>query len=287
MQTMKTMKTNLQLTAYAFFGVALATASTHAQTLLDQSFDGVANDTGPAFQQVSNGVGNGSHNANPSTGVILTGTNDNSAQNSTGLKASTAINVTTSAPSATGFTVDWVIDSAQFSSNATNTNDAGTVNANGFGLVVGDNLDTGGSGLWSNQGNVFGFTILSENWSQDEIGIFEAGGGSTVSTSTGVASPSAASINDGFTLSFTFNSDETWSAFTTGLSDNISATGTAGTVSYSALAASLVPNTGVQGRDIQYTLGSVTVTAIPEPGTYALLFGAFALAWVAVRRRQS
>ena len=283
---MKNMKINQQSKTALFLGASfIITASTsNATTLLFNNFDGDdLNDTGPAFQQITNGQGS-DESTNLNTGLISSATD--SANSAIGFNTGSKVDVTALAPTATGFTIQWVVSGATFTSNDTSSNAAGTVNANGWFFGVTAGTGSGGSDLFNNVGHAFGITLLSENFSPNTIALFESGvgNGSQVSTSLGVASPSAASINDGFTLSLTFNSDSSWSAFTTGLDNNISTSGTADDARYDILGGGLVPNTTVQGLDIDYTIDSVTVTAIPEPSA-ALMVGLFTMFGATLRRR--
>lgn len=45
-------------------------------------------------------------------------------------------------------------------------------------------------------------------------------------------------------------------------------------------------NSGIEGTSGQMTISNVSLTVIPEPSTYAMIFGLLGLAWVLYRRRR-
>lgn len=252
----------------------LAGCSLSATTLIENDFDAGA-DVGPAFQQVANGIGAGG-SSDASTGIVTSGANGNSAY---GLNTSSTVD----ASSFDGFTIEWVVASANINSNV------GAPLSNGWFFGVTDSTSTAGSGLYNNASHALGIRLLASG--NDMSFTQDSSGGSSLYTSLGVAVSTASSYEDGFTLSLTVNNDNTWSAFSTGLSADFSTSGSLNTVSgtgfsYADIAGSLVAYSSIQGTSLSYTADSVSLTAVPEPSAFAMLSGVLALTFVASRRRR-
>lgn len=241
---------------------AVALPSLHAVTLQMNDF-GAGADVGPSLQQATNSLGTGG-SADPATGVITTGTNNNSTY---GLNSSSLVDVT-SVAGATGFTVEWVISGISQNVGAIQSNDMF------FGVTGNSSTATNGDpSLFNNSGNAIGIKL-------DVIGsvssFFEVGSSSTGAQQTTALTTD--SMEDGFTLSFTVNDDNTWSATSTGLSSEINTSGTLAHATYAGIASNLGAYTSVQGNSIVYTVDSVKISTVPEPSSAALLgLGAMAL----------
>jgi hypothetical protein len=239
--------------------------------LVDRTFDEVENDTGPAFQQLYNNQGTAS--ADPATGTITTPSTDNA---SIGLNTSGTVD----ASAASGFTIEWVV------SSFTNT---GIIKFNGFFFGVTTVTLSNGDGLWNNAPEAVGI-LLDGGTAHPDWSLVERTGDPTngiLSASTGLggtANDFSVSDNNGFTLSLTINDDDSWSAFSTGMANNISASGTLAANSYATIAGSLVANTTIQGSGVGYVVDSVTLSTIPEPTT-TTLFGGVLLLTLLRRRR--
>lgn len=256
----------------AFASLSAADAS----VLIDNDF-GAGLDTGPSFQQVANGVGSGG-SSNTTTGVVTSGASVNSAY---GLNSSSTVDAST----ASGFTIVWDVASASI----------GTVDgpaSNGWFFGVTTSTSTGGSGLYNNSNQALGIRLLGSGGSGTDM-VFvqdsDGAGGPQLTSSLGVAVSTAASYEDGFSISLTVNNDDSWSAFSTGLSADFSTSGTLDTTasgfSYADVADSLVAYSSIQGLSLSYTVDNVTLSAIPEPSSFALLAGLIGLTSVLIRRR--
>jgi hypothetical protein len=260
-------------------GVCLMVGAASAEILIQNNFDGVANDIGPAFQVVDNGVGSGS--ADITTGVISVGPTGNNRN--IGFNNVSTVDVT-AVSGATGFTIEWVVDS--FSGNTSDI----AFNGWFFGVTANTTATgTGGTALWVNDPDAVGITIIG-GASYNDMSFVEETDNKT-ETSLGVAAPTFASLADGFTISMTVNDDNTWSAFSTGLSADFNSSGTitrAGAL-YANIADNLSAYTSMQGpataNTVSYTVGSVTLSTIPEPATIGML-GLGALITLLVRRWQ-
>ncbi|MCH7228097.1 hypothetical protein [Haloferula sp. A504] len=248
---------------FAFVGL-FGSAPVGADTVLvDHTFDGVANDIGPAFQQLYNGQGTAS--TDPSTGYIET-TGINNA--SIGFNTEAAVDASTAA----GFTITWVVDSYYDWGLDTGAVGGSSVHYNGWFFGVGTSTSDTGTGLWNNHDSLGllldgGNTFSANDWS------LAANFGGKAFASLGTPA-TYASLADGFTVSLTVNSDGTWSASSTGMSTDISATGNLAdftTLTYSDIAGSLVANTTIQGPNpsttasLNYTVTSVTLTVHDGP----------------------
>ena len=258
------------LVVIAALGMALFAGPAQAGIIvLSNNFDGGAT-VGPAFQGLSNGVGTGG-SGDPATGVIITGAWGSSAR---GLNTESALDLS----GYTEFTIDWVVSVAS---------NVGSIEANGWFFGVTSSTATDADGLWNNNPArpAVGLLMLSPSWDDWSLAVNNSGGIDTT-RSLGGSVPTNASFEDGFALSLTLKNDDTWSASSTGLSNNITNTdGTLPTGTYADLAGTVVANTSVQGENISYTVGSVTITAVPEPGAW-LLFLVAAACGLLVRRRR-
>ena len=252
---------------------ALATGSTNAAVLVDHTFDGSANDIGGlTFQEVSNGLGSGG-SSDLSTGVITAGIVPGNDTSSYGFNATSSIDVTTAAPSANGFKI-------RFTVSATDV-DVSDLDNNGlfFGVVSGTGANgTTGTSLWNNDPHAFGYVAGSNAYGDNVMRQDGANAGTSVTTPLGGVAPTNASFQDGFTITLSLFDDDTWTITSTGLlatdlngSGSLTTTGT-GIFDYDAIAADLTPYVGIQGESGgKITVDRITVTAIPEPGSLALL----------------
>lgn len=254
----------------------LFTVPAHAATLLFNDF-GAGADTGPAFQQLYNGQGTAS--ANAATGAITTTGVDNA---SIGLNTSGTVD----ASAAPGFTIEWVVSS--FTGDSFNNGSGSRVTFNGWFFGVTTNTNSGGTGLWNNSAESVGILMDGGSSFTDWSFVQRTGGptNGTASSNTSLngSQPTIASFNDGFTLSLTINADNTWSAFSTGLSNDISSSGSLTAGTYATISSSLVANTTIQGTQVGYTIDSVTLSTIPEPATATLFSGLLLLALLRRRR---
>lgn len=269
----------LQL-AIAF--TVLTSHATAAVTLIDKTFDGNnTNDIGSAFQQLTNGVGTGG-SSNTTTGVVTTGSgnvNSNYGFNN--------ISLTTIPVGTTSITATFVISSAPAS--------VSTLAANGlfFGIVSGtDATNNGSNGLYQSQPRSFGYIAGSTNWGDHGIGQDLNETNNTIFTQLS-NTPTNASFADGFTVSITMNSNDTWSIITTGLSTNATGTGGyTGTLNTGAagfnfatfISGGVGLNTSLQNGGMVMEIDQMTLTAIPEPST-AMLVGAVGTLALLRRRR--
>ena len=83
-----------------------------------------------------------------------------------------------------------------------------------------------------------------------------------------------ASYEDGFTVSFTLNSDNSWSASTSGLSSDINTNGTVVGTFYNDIAGNAIVSSFYQSATANADLinyDSVSLTTLPEPATIGLL----------------
>jgi len=157
-------------------------------------------------------------------GVFSTsGINDGQITTSTGTNNTTGFNTSslvTLSPDVDSITATFVVDSAS----------VGPASANGFflGIVTGDDAtNTGGSGLFNNTTLSFGLQILNGGANAENRILQDGGVGDPEETLfTPNITVSDASINDGFTFTLTLRDDDTFDATTTGLSTEISTSGT-------------------------------------------------------------
>ena len=278
-----------------FLAPAIAMLSTNAfgVVVIQNNFDGVADDIGPAFQLFSNGAGGaGGGSFDPSTGVISTGTGTSGTNTgATGINNVALVTTTSTMPiipmDATAITVVYDITSV-----------AGveTIRSNGFflGIATGTGATgTGSSALFNNDAASIGLRLFS-----NEAEIVRDGTSGGVDTlSSGAIDPGfAASIADGFTFTLTVRDDNTFDASTTGLSTNLAVTG--GSIGSADpdfdafITGGVGVNASIQGNGIhggapaaEFTVGSVEVFAtVPEPSTSMLVGLASGLALFRRRR---
>lgn len=264
---------------FAFAATIMVAQASAQTTLIQNDFDGVADDIGPAFQEFDNGQGSGG-TANPATGVISTATD--ATNSNVGMNNSSTVDVT----SYSSFTVEWVVSSSTFASASPTTD----ITFNGWWFGIGDSTVTTGSSIYANDPGSIGIVMFSDTGGgrPASMSFVQDGGGTVAQTSLGVAEPSLASLQDGFTISMTLNSNDTWTVVSSGLSADFSQSGSLTDANGNRLFADLTAvstNTSIQGGNLSYTLDSVTLTAIPEPSSYALLAGLLGLSYVMVRRR--
>lgn len=237
---------------FLFAALALGAATSPAATLIDNNFDGVANDTGPTF------AGGGwafTSNADPSTGLMTLSTAGTNYR--AWFISSSAVDPSV----ASGFTVTWNISGGANLSN---------IGAEGLFLGV---TDSAAANNWYDSKS-FGLLINSQrtpNWVVEEV----AGTLATdISHSISGSQPSAASLEDGFTVSLTLNSDDTFQLVTSGTDTDSTTTGTlGGEITYSDFAGSLFPYIEFGGGgspEMTMTVDSVTLTTIPEPSALLL-----------------
>lgn len=247
------------------FALASLSAQAATSTLFNDTFSDGTLSTATTLGDVNGGFAevdiNASGNGDVESGGFLThnstGSNDRS-----GILSTSAFDVT----SYDSFTVTWVVNSSTVSS------------ANGFHL-----------GLSSTAGsfdNIVSFIFEPGTNTANNIYDLNIGG---VNYANDFAATSS-TIRDGFTLTATFDA--------TGITYSAAdATMTGGSIAYQSgqTYASLFDSTMFVGANIQasgatdaqFVMDSILVTAIPEPGNYALLAGFLGLCYVMVRRRQA
>jgi hypothetical protein len=273
---MKTRNTFIILAA-----AGMVSASHAATTLIDRTFDGVNNETGPAVQGNTNGVGNGG-SADFTTGVLTTG--DSASQTRAFNNVSTV-----SLTGFTSFTATFVIDGIALSGGTQVA--GGSPNgllANGifFGVVAGTDA-TSTTANYGATGSYIGYVPGSVNRGSHVVSTKITGGLPNATENDGIAStqPDNASLIDGFTVSLTFDNTDNWSISSTGLSTELSGTGSR-TGLWDSMSGGVGLFAGLQGDTAsQLDISRMTLTAIPEPSS-ALLVGLGALGFLAHRRRR-
>ena len=266
-----------------FTVVAISSNPVMASTLIMNDFDGDdTNDLGGVFVPVSNNLED-MDMTNPSVGLISF-QDDGSSNPAVGFTSSTAADFS----SFGGFTIEWTVASGF------NTAD---IRSNGWFLGVQDAVGVNNSSatLWNNDPDAVGVTLFRSGGATaaEFAESFAVNGNGENFVSVGSINNTV--VEDGFTISLTLNSDDTWSVSSTGLdagSGELSGSGVlaSGSGLYATFADSLFASSVVQINSVptgvvsggQFT--SVTVTAIPEPSSLALLSLA-ALAGSVRRRR--
>ena len=267
----------LALTVLSLGALVLSAVNVSAGTagapVIVNNFNGVADDIGPAFQLLTNGAGAGDGSFDPATGVVTAGTgilgSGASDTNATGFNNDA---LATLDPTTTVITATFDIESV------TNFE---FVRSNGFflGLVTGAGATgTDGSALYNNNGSssvglrlratlgdddadppVASFTNQTQIVSDGE----ETGGAQVLASIPDLPDlPTIESIEDGFTFTISVNALDTFDAFTTGLSNDISVTNVAlgAAPSFSDfLSGGIGINASTQGGTSSFTIASVTL----------------------------
>jgi hypothetical protein len=269
---MKTRNTFIILAA-----AGMVSASHAATTLIDRTFDGVNNETGPAFQQMNTGPTGGSSNL--STGLITTGSSsDNSNYGFNNVS-------TVSLVGYNSFTATFVIDSITLNPTSTNVADL-LGNGMFFGVVAGTGATSASTNFGATDFHI-GYIPGSVNRGSHVVSTKITGGLPNATENEGIAStpPTNDSLINGFTVSLTFNSDDNWSISSTGLSTELSGTGSR-TGLWDSMSGGVGLFANLQGdAGGQLDISRMTLTAIPEPSS-ALLVGLGALGFLAHRRRR-
>ena len=196
---MKTTALRLAILAWC----ALAVSGLAQTTVIDATFDGVANDTNGTFQIISNTNANGSGASwNPTTGYVNRGT---ASSSTAGAVSVTTINIPALGSAPIVLTVD--VQAA-----------TGTLSSNGMfiGFQQADGGADAGTELWNNLGPSFGLVI--DGASRLGAYVVAPGGFGTAAFQDAPAfgTTTAASINDGFKVVLTITSTG-WQFALTGL----------------------------------------------------------------------
>ncbi|MDF7799277.1 PEP-CTERM sorting domain-containing protein [Pontiellaceae bacterium B1224] len=239
--------------------VAVAALSLHASadvTVVDFTFDNIANDTGPAFQEFDNGAGTPFQ-------TITNGVINNAGSSGSGFNTVSGVDLS----SYSAFTVGIVVEAASLEQG---------LNGSFFGITSGlDSNGTDGSALFNNAGKVgapaIGVQIGNGRGGANIDLAFDMVGGNGTFTDISAA-PTQESMDDGFSLMLTFTdngvSDAGVAVTSSGLSTEINYSGTVATT-YDTFANHVTGNVSSQGGFIDLT--SYTVTGIPEPATLGLV----------------
>ena len=201
----------------AFAVLILASSQLTADVVISNNFDGNdADDLGGVFVTGSNGLEDNDTTA-PATGLLQFQDTGNSNP-AVGFSSSVAADLSTF----DGFTVEWDV-AAGFN--------LADVRSNGWFFGVQDAVavsDTG-STLWNNDPDAIGVTLFrSGNLNSAEFAESFASNG-TGENFASVGTTDVAAAADGFTISLTLNSDNTWSVSSVGLdtgSGELSGSGT-------------------------------------------------------------
>jgi arylsulfatase A len=225
--------------------------------LIDRTFDGVANETGPAIQVVNNGVATGT--ANTTTGVIVTG----ASTHTLGFNISATVDLS----SYHGFSATFVVDSMTLSVNVSSLGSNGLF----FGVVSGTNaIGTTGTSLWNNDPKAFGYVPGSSSWGS-HIMAENIGNVNITSTNLTSTQPSNASLLDAFTVTLKVLPNNTWQITSTGLSAELNQSGTLPNLTIADFAnlgiyMSLQGENGAQIDMARMTLTGLTVVDTDEDG---------------------
>ena len=196
----------------------------------------MANDIGPSFGVVSN------NNEDNDTTDVSTGfisfNDEGSGVPTVGFSTTSPLDLS----GAPGFTLTWEVASATVLDN----DGSGGITANGwfFGVQSLQGLEDVGTTLWNNNPAAIGITIFNSNSpGNDAVDLVSsvAGTGGTAESNIALLAeaPTLDSLNDGFSLTLTINSDDTWTASSTGLSTDFDTSGVLGSVSFSDVAPTL------------------------------------------------
>ena len=270
------------LSVLSFGALIFFAASASADIVISNNFDGTADPGETVFQVLDNGANGGGGTFDPLTGTVVVG----STNGSTTASGFNNVTLATLAPDVDTITATIVVSSVS---------DSLFTRSNGFflGLATGPAATaTDGTALFNNNPAAIGLIINSPTGltgAIDETRIVTDAidGGPQVQVGPNNLA-TAASIDDGFTLELTLNSDGTLDASTTGLSTEIDLTGEAfsGPSFADFVSGGVGVLTSFQGGGASYTIDSVTVhaSAVPEPTSLALL-GLASLGLVTRRRR--
>ncbi|MCH7227092.1 hypothetical protein [Haloferula sp. A504] len=271
------------LAAFAF-GIPSLPAD---NVLIDQTFDGLANDIGGlTFQKIDNGAG-GAGSVDFSTGLITTtGVAANTPNSNVGINTSSPIDVGALAPTANGFKITFEVSATDVA--------VSDLYYNGlfFGVTSGSDANgTAGPSLWANNPHGFGYVAGSGDGGSIEFGYGEdnfvrqdaeggaANDGNSVNKVLGGTAPDDASFQDGFTITLSLFDDDTWTLTSTGLSTDLNGSGSltttgTGMFDYAAISSDLRPYVSLQG-EYQGTIevDRITVTALETtvPGTLEIV----------------
>ncbi len=176
----------------------------------------------------------------------------------------------------TSFSATWVVDS-QTTPGATLGTEL---------LIQGGTSNGTGDGSGFRAGPIFNFSIGDDaKWN-----LTANDGTNNAALVSGGNLGTAASVSDGYALTMNLNADG-WSVTSSGLSNNISQSGSwTLDVTFSDFQTDLYVAAMIQANNNNgsrtLNLDSISVV-VPEPGTYALLAGCFALSSVMLRRRRA
>ena len=249
----------------AFAVLIMASSPLMAQIVIMNNFDGDdTNDVGPAFQQLTNGVGEPESPGtfDPATGVIINGT---TSTNATGFNNLSLVMID---PATTEFTATFVVDSVVT---------ADVIRSNGLfmGLVTdpetGTSAATGTTGTALYNNNLvagIGLNFLDD----DSFRLVRDGdnnttniGGATINIEEADQAAFVASLEDGFTFTITVFDDNTVEASTTGLSTDLAVARTEINNTDPNFDAFLMNGIGlngsVQGGTAEMTISEVTLEA--------------------------
>jgi len=196
--------------------VLVTPESVPSMVLVDHTFDGLANDTGPGFQQVNNGRGG---STDLSTGVVTTG--DTETFSTVGFNNVATLDIPTLDPDAIGFRATFDVSAGPSS--------VSSLGSNGFFLgIVSGTAATGTSGnsLHLNDPAAFGYTAGSGTFGDNVMVQAQETDAATGEIATPLGTPpSDLSFEDGFTISISVYNDNTWTITSTGLDTDLDNSG--------------------------------------------------------------